>query len=129
VPQPEPLDVTIGQMIAAVQRRMQLLLPLEPPPVSIPAPKLLTVAQVGAQIRDRLRAQEWFSFEDLLALTVQRIDVVVTLWAVLELLKRRAIVAEQLELFGPILIGRGPALAEVDVAALDLAGAEDGSGD
>jgi segregation and condensation protein A len=128
-PQPEPLDATIGQMIAAVQRRMQLLLPLDPPPVSIPAPKLLTVAQVATQIRDRLRAQEWFSFEDLLALTLQRIDVVVTLWAVLELLKRRAVVAEQLELFGPILIGRGPALGEVDVAALDRADDEDGSAD
>lgn len=103
-----PLDVTVSQMIAAVQRRMQLLLPLDPPEVPLPAPKLITVPEVIEHIRARLRAQAWISFEDLFALSVRRVEVVVTLWAVLELLKRRMIVAEQAELFGPIMIGRGP---------------------
>jgi chromatin segregation and condensation protein Rec8/ScpA/Scc1 (kleisin family) len=33
-----------------------------------------------------------------------RVDVVVSLWAVLEMIKRRAVVAHQEELFGPIQI-------------------------
>jgi segregation and condensation protein A len=116
---PPQLDVTLAQMIAAVQRRMQLMLPLEAPAVSVPAPKVITVADVGHRIRERLQQQEWLSFEDLLSLAVTRVEIVVTLWAVLELLKRHAVVAEQLELFGPIMIGRGPELASTDVAALE----------
>ncbi|GAB4123728.1 MAG: ScpA family protein [Roseiflexaceae bacterium] len=113
------LDVTIGQLIAAVQRRMQLMLPLEAPTLPLPAPKILTVGQVGGMIRERLRSQAWFSFEDLLPIRIDRVSIIVTLWAVLELLKRRAIVVEQADLFGSIQIGRGPALNEVDVATLE----------
>jgi hypothetical protein len=39
---------------------------------------------------------------------------------VLELLKRRAIVVEQEQLFGPILIGRGPNLGSADLHTLAL---------
>jgi segregation and condensation protein A len=70
-------------------------------------------------IRERLRSQAWFSFEDLLPMRIDRVSIIVTLWAVLELLKRRAIVVEQADLFGSIQIGRGPALNEVDVATLE----------
>lgn len=106
---PLPLDASLDDLLAALQRRLQLRLPIEAPPtVPLPAPKLLTVADVTAQIGNRLAVQSWLSFEDLLPLTVQRVDVIVVLWAVLELLKRRAIVVEQPALFGPIMIGRGP---------------------
>jgi segregation and condensation protein A len=108
--QPAMIDATLSDMLAAVQRRMQLLLPLEAPPAPLPAPKVLTVGEMAARIRDRLRTQEWFSFEDLLGAVVTRVELVVALWAVLELLKRRAIVVEQAALFGPILVGRGPHL-------------------
>jgi segregation and condensation protein A len=110
VPRQEKLDVTLGDMIAAVQRRMQLLLPLEPPELPLPAPKVITVAEMADRIRARLQAQAWLSFEDVLSLAARRVEVVVALWSVLELLKRRAIVVEQEELFGAIMIGRGPNL-------------------
>jgi segregation and condensation protein A len=116
----DPLDVTLGEMIAAVQRRMQLLLPFEPPPASLPAPKAITVPEMAERIQERLRRQSWFSFEDLLSLAVRRVEVVVALWAVLELLKRRAIVVEQERLFGPILLGRGPNLGTADLHELAL---------
>jgi segregation and condensation protein A len=118
--QHEPLDVTMSEMIAAVQRRMQLLLPLDPPATPLPSPKVITVPEMVVRIEDRLRRQEWFSFEDLLALVVQRVEVVVALWAVLELLKRQAIVVEQERMFGPILIGRGPNLGTADLHELAL---------
>jgi hypothetical protein len=38
---------------------------------------------------------------------------------VLELLKRRAIVVEQAELFGPIMVGRGPNLNDTHLLALE----------
>jgi segregation and condensation protein A len=116
---PEKLDVTLNEMIAAVQRRMQLLLPLEPPNVPLPAPKIITVAEMAARIVARLQMQEWFSFEDLLSLAARRVEVIVALWAVLELLKRRAIVVEQAALFGPIMLGRGPDLSTMHLKDLE----------
>jgi segregation and condensation protein A len=109
---PTALDATLADMIAAVQRRMQLLMPLEPPDVPLPVPKAITVGEMAARVRDRLRTQEWFSFEDLLSAAVTRVEIVVALWSVLELIKRRAIVVEQADLFGPIMIGRGPNLSD-----------------
>lgn len=110
LPRPGRLDVTLDQMIAAMQRRLQLMRELEPPDVPLPAPKILTVPEMSQQIRERLRMQEWIDFTDLLSLAVQRVEVIVTLWSVLEMLKRREVTVEQRGLFGPIMIGRGPEL-------------------
>jgi segregation and condensation protein A len=75
-------------------------------------PQRLTVAQVAARVRARLSQQPWFSFDDLLAEASSRQDVIVAFWAILELLKRRAIVVEQAGLFGMISVGRGEAAVE-----------------
>jgi segregation and condensation protein A len=112
---PTPIEATLGDMLAAVQRRMQLLLPLETAPTGLPAPKIITVGEMSARIRKRLDTQPWFSFEDLLSTAGTRVELVVALWSVLELLKRRAIVVEQTELFGPIMIGRGATTAFEEV--------------
>lgn len=120
LPPPDRLDVTLAEMIAAVERRMQLLLPLEPAEQPLPAPKLITVAEMAARIRDRLIAQEWLSFEDLLSLAARRVEVIVALWSVLELLKRRAIVVEQATIFGPIMIGRGHNLGDTNLHELEI---------
>ena len=115
----EQFDVSIGDMIAAVQRRMQLLLPLDPPDLPLPAPKVISVAEMADRIRARLHAQGWVTFEDLLSLAARRVEVVVALWSVLELLKRRAIMVEQTELFGPIMVGRGPNLNDTHLLELE----------
>jgi segregation and condensation protein A len=108
-PQQLVLNHSVAELISAVQRRIQLALPLEPTlPLSL-APRL-TVRQVGERIRQRLVHSGWFSFENLLEAVNTRQELIVTFWAVLELLKRRAIVIEQEALFGPISIGRGSAL-------------------
>ncbi len=105
---PPPVTNTLAELIAALQRRLQLALPLDDAAVISLAPRL-TISQVVAQVRDRLARAPWFSFEDLFMAAVTREDVIVTFWAVLELLKRRAISVEQQELFGTISIGRGEA--------------------
>jgi segregation and condensation protein A len=118
LPRGDRLEVTLSEMIAAVQRRMQLRLPLDPPAVPLPAPRIITVAEMAERIQARLERLAWVSFEDLFALTAQRVEVIVALWAVLELLKRRAIVVEQERLFGPISIGRGPAFGSAPLRDL-----------
>jgi segregation and condensation protein A len=116
------LDVSVADLLRAVQRRLQLRLPLDEPPLPLPASKLITVAEVSAQIRERLGRRAWIEFVDLLDLEADRIGVLVTFWATLELLKRREIVAEQSELFGAIAIGRGPLFGQVTPAELESAG-------
>lgn len=112
------LDHTLADMLAAVQRRMQLLLPLEPPATTLPAPKIITVGEMADRIRSRLLERAWIAFEEVLSLAAHRVEVIVALWAVLELLKRRAIVAEQSELFGAIVIRPGAHLSDIDIHAL-----------
>ncbi len=110
-PDRPPLDVSLADLVAAMQRRMQLLLPLEPDPVAMPAPKIITIADVRTRISAVLQNQTWTTFEDLLSLSLTRNEVIVTLWTVLELFKREQIVIEQHDLFGAVAIGRGPAWA------------------
>ena len=114
-------------LAAASQRTQRLrlgtavvLLPLEEPAVALPAPKVITVAEMAGRIRERLLAQAWISFDDLLSLAARRVEVVVALWSVLELLKRRAIVVDQEQLFGPIMIGRGTNLTSADLHELEV---------
>ena len=117
-PPPDRLDVTLGDMLAAIQRRLQLVLPLEEPAMSVPTAKVITVPEMAARIEQRLALREWVDFEDLLSVITSRVEIVVALWTVLELLKRRAIVVEQHELFGRIVLGRGPNLGAGPIHAM-----------
>jgi segregation and condensation protein A len=105
-----PIESTLADMIAAVQRRLQLQLPLETA-VALPAPKVVTVGEVAGRIRTMLSGRSEIDFATLLAEAPRRVEIVVTLWAVLEMLKRRAITAEQETMFGPIALRRGPNFA------------------
>ncbi len=105
------LDVSLADLVATMQRRLQILLALEPEVVPMPAPKIIKVADVRRRIHDVLTHRPWTSFEDLLSLALTRNEVIVTLWTVLELFKRQQLTIEQDELYGTISIGRGVAFA------------------
>lgn len=108
LPAPAPISYRITDLLHALERRRQLQLPLAQPEPIVLAPRL-TVAEVAERIRARLERTAWFDFTDLLSNDPTTEEVIVSFWAMLELLKRRAIVVEQTMLFGPILIGRGMA--------------------
>lgn len=118
---PPVLNHTVAELVAALERRVQLMLPLDEP-TALPLPPRLTVAEVVGRIRERLVTQAWCSFDDLLALDTTRQAIIVTFWAVLELWKRRAIEIEQDTLFGSISIGRGVDLenALTNIDAMDV---------
>lgn len=102
---PVPVRHTLAELLAALQRRMQLALPSGEATVFDLQPRR-TVAEAVGLIHERLAHQNWCSFDDLFEAVVSREDVIVTFWAILELLKRRAILVEQDELFGTISLGR-----------------------
>jgi segregation and condensation protein A len=99
-----PLRMTLDDLLGVWQMRMKLV-DAPAPTIPLPAPKILTVGDVVTSIRERFLRMPRFSFLELLPRSQPtRVDVVVSLWAVLEMIKRRVIVAHQDDIFGPITI-------------------------
>ncbi len=105
IPRPVELEgVSLEMLLATLERRLAELAPAEEG--TRPTPVRVTLAEKARMIHERLRLLPEVSFQDLLAESSSREEVVVTFWAVLELFKRCWILIEQEELFGPILIRR-----------------------
>ena len=101
-----------ASLVQALQRRLRLLTNEAQPAVNLPAPKVITIAEVAELLHGRLLGQAFISFEDILNIATTRAEVIVTLWTVLELFKRRIINVEQATLFDTISIGRGERFGE-----------------
>ena len=96
-------DVSLADLVEAVR----LALNVRPPAPSVSevvAPFTITVAEKMALIEERLTRQRRVSFNHLLAQAVSRLEIIVTLQAVLELIKLKGIVVQQERLFGEIVI-------------------------
>jgi segregation and condensation protein A len=78
---------------------------IAPPPDAPPEvmPRSITLTERAAIIRDALRSAPSIVLQDLLDGVRDRIVIAVTFLAMLELMKRREIVVEQAEPWGPIL--------------------------
>lgn len=102
--------------------------PLPAPPPEV-MPRSITLTERAAIIREALRGAPTVVLQELLAGVCDRVVIAVTFLAMLELMKRREIVVEQAEPWGPIVArsmtaeeraaaGLAP-LTEVDAAPLD----------
>jgi segregation and condensation protein A len=96
--------VTLAQLVRLVHCRMQLTLPLEVPAAIIPHE--ITLDEKVADLRARLAAAPGGTLGvwPLLEEARSRLEVVVTFMAVLELVRRHAILATQDTAFGEIVI-------------------------
>jgi segregation and condensation protein A len=95
--------VTVDSLITAVQHALSRADELEES-VSIVQPRRLTIEGQIKRLRYRLQKRKPFLFTDLLTGEDSRIELSVTLLAILELVKRHEAVARQTHLFGPIEI-------------------------
>lgn len=77
--------------------------------VAIVQPRRLTIEDQLKRLRFQLTRKKAFMFNDVLSRHPNRTEIAITLLAVLELIKRRELVATQAEMFGPIEIQRGVA--------------------
>lgn len=110
-----PIQLSLRDMLRAIERRMRLLNASEPENETLALAPRLTVREAAERIRQRLERQRWFTFTDLLSFHCTRQEVIVYLWAILELLKRQVVQVEQANLFGDISVGRGSAWqAQID---------------
>ena len=88
-------------LVAAVTRLSAIAPPPEPPPETLV--RTITLAERAAVIRAALRNAPTFVLQELLAGIRDREVIAITFLAMLELMKRREIVVEQAEPWGPIV--------------------------
>ncbi len=88
-------------LAAAVERMLRVVPPPPPPPETIR--RTITIAQRAELIRAALRGADRVVLQELLRGVSDRVVMVVTFLAMLELMKRREIVVEQAEPWGPIV--------------------------
>jgi segregation and condensation protein A len=97
-PSTAPIDP--GILVRALDGLVQVLPEPEPPPEIVP--RTVTLAQRASIIRLALRDAPHVVLQELLRGVHDRVVVAVTFLAMLELMKRREVVVEQAEPFGPI---------------------------
>jgi segregation and condensation protein A len=100
-------EVSLADLLAAARKALADL-----PPVAIPAgvvvPFTLTIQDQIGMIGRACQAGRPFTFRSLLSAARHRVEVIVTLLAVLELIKRRQVDVRQDEPFGEIVIAPVP---------------------
>ncbi|MCB9421269.1 MAG: segregation/condensation protein A [Ardenticatenaceae bacterium] len=104
--------ITLDTLITAVQEALARG-ETKTDSVAIARPRRVTIEGQISLLRKRLKQYGRSQFHDLLPAKAERVEVAITLLAVLELIKRRELTASQPELFGPI-----------EVIATDLIGSE-----
>ncbi len=95
--------VTVETLITAVLEALERADNLEDS-VAIAQPRRLTIEGQIKRLRHRLKQNQAFLFNDLLSNDISRVEISVTLLAVLELIKRHEATAFQKQMFGPIEI-------------------------
>ena len=113
-----PLDP--ARLAGALAHLVTIAPPLEPPPEVMP--RIITLTERAEIIRAALRGAPTVVLQELLAGVRDRVVVAVTFLALLELVKRREIVVEQAEPWGPIV---ARALSAEERAAAGLGPATD----
>ena len=110
-PKPDLGDVTIHDLLAAVQE----VLDARPasPVGEVISPITVTIVEQIAHIEEHLSRQPRLRFRDVLSEATTRVEVIVTLLALLELIKQDRVRVRQERLFGEIFIERQSA-AEAD---------------
>jgi segregation and condensation protein A len=99
----DPDAGSIDDLIAALQEVLAQDAELSPV-ADVVSPRKVTVREKIELIEHLVRNGEPVSFVHVVGRRASRIDVVVSLWAVLELIKRGRLWAQQSELFGEIVL-------------------------
>jgi segregation and condensation protein A len=106
-PRPEPTTwrlegVTAGDLAAALQRALNVRPTL--PQGTLSVPLSVSIDQQIHTIVDLTRRRARVTFSHLLERATTRVEIIVTFLAILELIKRRQINAQQDRLFGEIIL-------------------------
>ena len=118
-PQLDLDGVTFHDLVAVVQEALEAI-PTTPSAGNVVTPSTVTIGEQITLIEKRLTRQRQVGFREVLSDATTRVEVIVTLLAVLELIKRDQVRVRQEQLFGEIVIERSefadPASADVAAA-------------
>jgi segregation and condensation protein A len=103
-----PGSVTIDDLLLAAREAFAIK-PPDPDVDEVVSREEVTIGRQMAHIRQEIVSKQQVSFKRLLIHSRNRVEVIVTLLAVLELLKRRVVRVEQPDLFGDIVIRQSDA--------------------
>lgn len=115
-----PGAISLEQLLQAAREAFAIK-PPDPDVDEVVSPEIVTIGQQMIHIRQEITAQQHVSLQKLLRGSHNRIEIIVTLLAVLELIKRRLVKVEQMALFGDIVIRQSDTsleLTEAEWAAL-----------
>lgn len=103
-PQPDLSDVTVEDLLAIAQEALDVT----PGPAvdEVVTPVTVTIADQIDHIERRLAEKRQFAFRQLLAEAASRIEIIVTLLALLQLMKEDRALVRQEQPFGEIIIRR-----------------------
>ncbi len=93
--------VTVDLLLTAVREALSRI-EEQHDSVAIIQPRRITIEGQINRLRQRVKTGIPFGFTDLLSAKTSRLEISITLLAVLELIKRQEILASQTDLFGPI---------------------------
>lgn len=108
---PDAPPLPVDALVRALDGLVRVIAPPVPPPETVP--RVVTLTQRATIIRDALRGASTIVLQELLAGVRDRVVIAVTFLAMLELMKRREIVVEQADPFGPIIARRTSAAERV----------------
>jgi segregation and condensation protein A len=114
-PKLPPGEGDIAALLAAARAALAVK-PEEPAVDEVVSPELVTIGQQMAYIWHKLAAQKQVTFQKILGQSRNRLEIIVTLLAILELIKRNIIVVAQPTYFGDIIIARKEGVAELSQA-------------
>lgn len=97
-------DVSLSDLLAAVQEALEAV--PAPPVGEVVAPIVVTIDEQIARIEDHLTRRRQVRFRDVLSEVSTRVEIIVTLLALLELIKQDRALVRQEEPFGEIVIER-----------------------
>jgi chromatin segregation and condensation protein Rec8/ScpA/Scc1 (kleisin family) len=103
--------ISLDDLLVALHRLLERDEELQPAGALV-SPRKVTVREKIEWIEHLIRDGRRVSFQRIVGSSGGRIDIVVSLWAVLEMIKRGQLCAYQSELFGEIYLE--PALASVE---------------
>ncbi len=110
LPRPEPQldlgDVTLDDLLSAVREALDAI--TASPVGGVVTPITVSIAEQIARIENKLIRRRQVSFREVLSEAITRVEVIVTLLALLELIKQDRVQVRQERLFGDILIERRP---------------------
>jgi segregation and condensation protein A len=120
-PQVDTGNVSLNDLLIYVQEALDAL--PAPPVGEVVTPVTLTVGEQIARIEGQLARRRQVPFQEFLSGSTSRVEIIVTLWAVLELIKQKRARVRQEELFGEIIIEQEAA----DLRAGDPPSSDSGS--